>query len=167
MLYDLQEMKEIGKDEVGVTYFACDYSEGVLSNLPWEDEQFDCLFFPALPVDEPAYTSAIEEILKKNIDWVFTCEPDSERWHDVVDKMAVVLGCQQEIGDGSPMTAWFDEVKKIEDWDAAYNHGGSDYFLFVFISAEDSLESRVERLRSRLKADQDGRINSVPLRSTS
>jgi len=65
------------------------------------------------------------------------------------------------------MTAWFDEVKKIEDWDAAYNHGGSDYFLFVFISAEDSLESRVERLRSRLKADQDGRINSVPLRSTS
>ncbi|MGJ8640870.1 MAG: hypothetical protein ACSHYA_15880 [Opitutaceae bacterium] len=159
-------MKEIGKDEVDVTYFACDYTEGFLSNLPWGDDQFDCLFFPASPIDESAYAKAVEEILKKHIDWVFTCEPNSERWHDLLDEMAVALGRQKEIGDGSPMTAWFDEIKKIEDWDTSYNYGGSDYFLFVFISASDSLESRMERLRRRLKVDQGGGINSVQLRSS-
>lgn len=143
-------MKEIGKDEYGVVYFACDYSLGVLDELPWGDEEFECVFFPSAPVDEASYRMAIEAVLKKNIDWVYTCGPESKRWHDIVDEIAVALGLQEEVGNGHPMTTWFEEIDNFEDWDRC-NFGGSDYFLFVFISPKEPLDYRLERLRIRLE----------------
>jgi len=57
------------------------------------------------------------------VDWVFTAEPDSQYWHDRVDNKAVEKGAQSKVGDGHPMTAWFEEVRSPRDWDLYSSFG--------------------------------------------
>ncbi len=92
----------------------------------------------------------IEKLPFDRIDWVFTTEPDSEFWHDKVDEESVTRGFQEMVGDGHPMTAWFDEIKTVNDWDLSFNHGKSDHFLFIFVDDNKSIDEEINVIRNKI-----------------
>ncbi len=96
--------------------------------------------------------SLISSLPYEQIHWVHTSEPDSEYWHDQVDKASVQRGVQEKVGDGRPMTAWFTDLLSPRDWKTCYNHGACPHFLFLFVEPKSPLSERMNWLRESIKA---------------
>jgi len=99
-----------------------------LKYLPWGDSKFD-VFIPLLssPIHFDSFRPILKSVLLKNCDWVETFGADSEEWHDRIDSLSVTIGRQQKVGDGSPMTAWHEELIAIDDCIEYILDGGHGY----------------------------------------
>jgi hypothetical protein len=138
----------VGADSAGRKYYLVTSDTMCISALPWTDSQFDALMF----VDSAAKVSDIESALRKlvaaNTDWIFTTGSQAEVWHDQADQLGMQLGRQRHVGDGSPMTAWLEDMSLLEQWRTSHNFGNSDYFLFVVVGSNESIDSLAKRLNT-------------------
>ncbi len=125
----------VGSDSVGRQYFAL-AGPASLDALPWGNACFDALVFVAPSAAPRGVEDALRALVAANTDWISTAGSQAEFWHDRVDQLSVEIGRQQRVGDGSPMTACFDEIQSLDQWETSYSFGGCDYFLFVVVGQE-------------------------------
>src|SRR4029453_2131316 len=102
----------IGRDSADTQYFAT--TATLIEGLPWGDEQFYALFFVSASAAPAKVEQALRSLVAANTDWIFTAGTQPEFWHDRVDQLSVEVGRQQQVGDGSPMTAWFEEITSLD-----------------------------------------------------
>jgi hypothetical protein len=141
----------IDTDDLGTQYYVLDFTIECGLALPWGEAMFDCQIFPPGVKTSSALASLISSLPYEHIDWVHTAEPNSEYWHDEVDRASVRRGVQQQVGDGKPMTAWFNDLLSVNDWKQSYNLGASPHFLFVFVEPTTPLQERVDVLRRKIR----------------
>ena len=142
----------IDTDDLGSSYYVFDFTNELPVAFPWGLALFDCQIFPPTTKSSSAMTSLISLLPYEQIDWVHTSEPNSEYWHDEVDRASVRRGVQQNVGDGKPMTAWFTDLLSAGGWEQWYNHGACLHFLFLFVEPKSPLIERVDVLRKKIKA---------------
>jgi hypothetical protein len=142
----------ITTDYLGTSYYVLDFANELPPAFPWGSAMFDCQIFSPTNKSSPAMKSLIFSLPYEQIDWVHTSEPDSEYWHDEVDKASVQRGVQAKVGDGKPMTAWFTDLLSPSEWEKCYNHGACPHFLFLFVEPKSSLAERVDVLRKKIEA---------------
>jgi hypothetical protein len=146
----MSEVVALGHDDVDIAYFAVDYAPGSLDRFPWGDTQFDCIIFAYEGYQDEDMAALVDVLMQTNNDWILTGGRDSERWHDYIDQRSVDLGRQQAVGDGNPMTAWFEEITDLAQWDTSHNLGAADHFLFALVGCHD-FKAAIELLKSRIK----------------
>ena len=142
----------IGTDYLGTSYYVSDFANELPFAFPWGSAMFDCQIFSPANKSSPTMASLISSLPYEQIDWVHTSEPDSEYWHDEVDRASVRRGVQEKVGDGKPMTAWFTDLLSPVEWEKCYNHGACLHFLFLFVEPNSSLAERLDVLRKNIKA---------------
>jgi hypothetical protein len=130
----MKSLVAVGTDSARREYFAVEGPTS-LDALPWRDASFDALVFIASSATTTHVEESLRTLVAANTDWIFTAGARAEFWHDRVDQLSVELGRQQRVGDGSPMTAWFD-IDSLDQWDTSYSFGGCDYFLFIVLGQQ-------------------------------
>jgi hypothetical protein len=140
-------------------YYICDHSEeSHLAELPWGEKQFDAFI---VILRESAVSSdlihiVIAELVMRNTDWIETVGPKSEWLHDEIEKASVRLGRQKQVGDGSPMTAWHNDIKKLSDmveYVGNGGHGGNDYKAVIVIGNPIDFTMFVEELKENISRE--------------
>ena len=99
-------------------YYMCGWSEELsLGKKFWGRKQFDVfiLNFDKTITFRGQVKLIIEDLIKRNTDWFHTVGFKAEYLHDEIDLASVRLGRQKAVGDGSPMTAWFEEITRVKD----------------------------------------------------
>ncbi len=91
----------------------------------------------------------IWELVRKNCSWIITFGARAQHWHDRADQISVDTGRQEKVGDGNPMTAWFDEVATVDEMEVAETYLGFHTFLFVFLGFGEAVHKEVEVLRKK------------------
>jgi hypothetical protein len=71
-------------------------------------------------------------------------------WHDRVDSASVEIGRQKRVGDAEPVTAWFEEVRRMGDLDLAHCYGGGP-FLLVLVGFPKDLDEAVRVFVQKLR----------------
>ncbi len=130
----MKSLVAVGIDSGGRQYFAVE-GPASLDVMPWRDAPFDALVFIASSATPKHVEDSLRTLVAANTDWIFTAGARAEFWHDRVDQLSVELGRQQRVGDGSPMTAWFD-IGSLDQWDTSCSFGGCDYFLFIVLGQQ-------------------------------
>ena len=125
----------VGADSAGRQYFAV-AGPISLEAPPWGNAPFDALVFIGASATDSQVQDALRALIAANSDWIYTAGSRAKFWHDRVDQLSVEIGRQQRVGDGSPMTACFDEIQSLDQWETSYSFGGCDYFLFVVVGQE-------------------------------
>ena len=143
-------VRKICSDAYGTTYYAMDYVPGQAIDLPWGNERFDCILFPPPYGDRAIMEQLVQVLPYRQIDWLHTASPAAQYWHDQVDHQSVLAGVQENIGDGKPMTAWFDDITTVREWRLEFNHGSTGIFLFVFTGHHEPLEDRMTVIRAEI-----------------
>lgn len=144
-------MAIVVKDPAGTAYFAVSSRDFPDEAPQWALRDFDATLFVSSDAKDDEIESAIDALLTCRPKWVFTTEPRSEYWHDVVDEKSVGLGLQEEIGAGEPMTVWFTEVTDYRDWRRSHNLGGAEFHLFLFVGLQEPLEIPVACLKRTIR----------------
>ena len=124
-------MDILGKDETGRRYYWVRYSDNGLGAFPWRKSRFDVGIFIHPSAPDKEVEACIRELVGRNNDWIITFGTDSQRWHDRVDHVSVEAGRQKQVGDGNPMTAWFDEISTLKDLDTSFCFGGHAFLLVL------------------------------------
>jgi hypothetical protein len=124
-------MKLLERDQTCRRYYAVRYEPGCFRRLPWGRRRFDCGIFVHPSASYENVEQCLQEVVRHNSDWICTYGADAEAWHDRVDHASVEIGRQKRVGDGSPMTAWFDEVTRLRDLDMARCYGGFTFLLVL------------------------------------
>jgi hypothetical protein len=137
-----------GSDSAGRSYFLAAGDTMQVHELPWGSAQFDSLVFVDASVPESEVDRTLRQLVSANTGWIYTAGSRPEFWHDRVDLLSVEIGRQQQVGDGSPMTAWFDDLQSLSEWDSSRSFGDSDYFLFVVVGSKEPLDSLAVSLRT-------------------
>jgi hypothetical protein len=150
-------MKFFGKDESGRRFHATAYTPGCLRRLPWGKRRFDCGIFIHPRAHKTIIESCIREAVSGNSDWVATYGADAETWHDRVDQASVEIGRQKRVGDGSPMTAWFDDIKSLDQFDISTCYGAGPVLL-ILVGFPGRRMSHVEALARHFRANSMQRI---------
>ena len=143
-------MKLLGKDETGRRYYVARYVPGCLRALPWGRRRFDCGIFVHQSASREDVERCIREVVRKNNDWVCTFGADAERWHDRVDHASVEIGRQKRVGDGVPMTAWFDDVSRLRDLSSVHCYGGY-LFLLILVGFPPDVDKAIRVFETRLR----------------
>ena len=116
----------------GESIYICPARLERLRSLPWGSEQFDVFL---VVLDASFMSDDLEGILidlvKRNSDWIETFGNGAEELHDRIDRIGVLVGRQDAVGDGNPMTAWHEDLVSREEIvereaRARRHHGRSD-----------------------------------------
>jgi hypothetical protein len=150
------------KSKLNLFYILDTSDEPLLETLPWSEEEFDALI--VIPresaISKDSIHVIIAELVMRNTDWIDVIGLNSEWIHDEIDKTSVRLCRQKQIGDGSPMTGWNEDINEFNKMVEYVGDGGlggndnkavilignpSDFAMFVeelklYISKEDSQE---------------------------
>jgi hypothetical protein len=108
-------------------------------------------------LDESYMPQEVERLLVDLVvcdtDWVETFGPGSEHLHDLVDRASVLVGRQSAVGDGSPMTAWHEDLVDCADI-VAYviqgGHGHCDVKLVLIVGSEEQVKDFIAEVRRQL-----------------
>ena len=118
-------------------YYVCDCNDGVIGQLPWIDEMCDVILpiFDKSMVDSKVVQKQIDELILKYTDWFDVFGAKSKWLHDEIDKASVRLGRQKAVGDGSPMTAWHEEIRDYEEMvdNACHGVSGGNDNIIIFV----------------------------------
>ncbi len=134
-------------------YYICEWSEGLsLGELPWGKEEFDVsiLIFDQSIALSNSVKKLVEELVRRNSDWFETLGVGAERLHDEIDKAGVRAGRQKAVGDGSPMTAWFEEVTDPKQMAEHSFLGGSDNRVIVVLGTSKDFNRFVAAIKKEL-----------------
>jgi hypothetical protein len=145
-------MKLLGNDESGRRFYATAYTPGCLSSLPWGKRRFDCGILIHRRAHGATIESCVQEAVSENTDWVATYGSDAEQWHDRVDRASVGAGRQKKPGDGSPMTAWFGDIKTCDQFDISTCFGAGRVLL-VLVGFPGPRRSHVEAIARHFRAN--------------
>ncbi len=125
------------------TYFVSGCEIPGSRELPWLDEECDA--FVAILEPGRLKTGLADDIavrlVRLRTDWVETMGGRSEFLHDHIDNWSVAIGRQVKVGDGSPMTAWHEDIASMEgmtDYIGLGGLGASDNKLVVVVGPDDS-----------------------------
>ncbi len=143
-------IRYIDTDYRGIRYFMSDFIKELDQPFPWGEAMFDCQLFPPPALSSLTMLSLLSLLPYEHIDWVHTSEPNSEYWHDEVDRASVQRGVQKQVGEGKPMTAWFKDLMSLSDWELSHNLGVSPHFLFVFVDPKQPTHERMNLLRRKI-----------------
>ncbi len=130
----------------------------VILNLPWASETFDAF----VAILDPQYLQDMDKeylattLVAMNTDWIEILGISSERLHDQIDRSSVEAGRQAEVGEGSPMTAWYEDITKpndIAEHIASGGQGGCSNKLVVLIGSPKN----VSIVRTQIRAAIDKR----------
>jgi hypothetical protein len=123
--------------------------------LPWRDEECDAV----VAILEPEFltdTLADElasSLVALNTDWVETLGKNAESLHDLIDRRSVVLGRQNEVGEGNPMTGWHEELGTSEEMADFIRLGGlglTENKLVIVVGSERGAARFITKLKSVL-----------------
>jgi hypothetical protein len=145
-------MKFLGKDGSGRRFYATAYTSGCLHSLPWGKRSFDCGILLHRRARKAAIESCVREVVDRNTDWVTTYGADAEAWHDRVDQASVEAGRQKKVGDGSPMTAWFSDIKTAQEFDLSTCFGVGPVLL-ILVGFPGQRRSQVKVLARHFRAN--------------
>jgi hypothetical protein len=137
----MKSLVGVGSDSAGRQYFAM-AGPAPVEPLPWGEAPFDALVFVAASTADSDVEATLRALIAANTDWIFTAGARAEFWHDRVDQLSVDSGRQQR-GDRRPMTAWFEDIQSLDQWDTSYSFGGADYFLFIVVGYDVPASFRV------------------------
>ncbi len=143
-------MELLGRDEAGKRFYWLRYSRGCQRSYPWRKSRFDVGIFVHRSASNEEVEACIKELVVQNNFWVFTFGKDSERWHDRVDEISVEEGRQKQVDDGNPMTAWFEEVKTLNQLRTHYFQGGYTT-LIVLVGFGDKEAKQIESFKKKLR----------------
>jgi len=135
----------LGCDLRGRRYYATsDYAS--VGSPPWGTAQFDSLVLVVASAMVANVENALRTLVAANTDWIYTAGFQAKLWHDRVDQLSVEMGRQSHVGDGSPMTAWFDDIQSLDQWEMGSTFGNSSYFLFVVVGGDIPASFRISFL---------------------
>lgn len=111
------------------------------------DIEFDCVVCDLLGVEPAEYASVLEELCRTRVDWVATCGPLAEAWHDAIDEASVRVGRQSKVGDGSPMSAWHDDATSFEQMaEVARFVGGNNAVCLQLVCPSEAFDGACKSL---------------------
>lgn len=142
----------VGKDDVGVEHYVLAFDGLAFPSLSWGDEEFDCILFPPVGAAHDKMEALLECLPYGQMDWVHVAGPDAEYWHDRIDRKSVEKGVQTHVGEGHPMTAWFEDMESVDDWDTGHNLGGMARLLLVFADLVAPLEELLAVVRKKVQS---------------
>jgi hypothetical protein len=130
------------------------YSPGFTQNAPWGRQPFDCFVLDCGQClgMRKARELARELALAEN-DWIETFGPGAEELHDVIDAVSVELGRQPAVGEGSPMTAWHEDVASKDsfaDYVALGGLGSQSVKVILVIGSDPEADDIKDALETRL-----------------
>jgi hypothetical protein len=139
-------------------YYICDFSSAMsLGELPWRNDEFDVFI---LNFDVPiasinACKLIIENLVSRNTDWFHTLGIQAEQLHDEIDLAGVRLGRQKAVGDGSPMTGWFEEITTTKEMaeHIDYTSLNCDNRVVVVLGTTDDFNRFVDAMKTLIKND--------------
>jgi hypothetical protein len=114
--------------------------------------QIDCGLFIHRQAQEATIEACVQEAVSANTDWVAIYGADAEAWHDRVDQASVETRRRKRVGDGSPMTAWFEDIESFDQFDISTCYGAGPVLLIV-VGFPGRCRSHVEALARHFRAD--------------
>lgn len=146
-------MRQITITATSKTYVIACATVPMVETLPWGTDEFDAF---VLIVDPKLLTDELAERISTRLaamqtQWVECLGPDSEHLHDLVDNASVNVGRQKHIGDGNPMTTWFDDIcdaQAMIEYMRPGGQGETDNKLVVVIAGEPECVALAEGLRA-------------------
>jgi len=144
----------IGKQVVGRDIYAVHSRPGCLSSPPWGAAEIECVVFNCKERLEPQEVDEIaKELVFARTEHVTTTGRRAELLHDAIDQMSVRLGRQQAVGDGRPMTAWFEELVTVDEMARETVEclwGNADYVVALIVGDDDDFRRAVDALKRQL-----------------
>jgi hypothetical protein len=104
-------------------------------------------------ITSDATQKLLSELILKKSDWFEVLGCQSESLHDTIDHLSVSLGRQKAVGDGSPMTAWFEDIitpKAMAEHVYEFGFGGEDNRVILLIGNSDEYSMFLEEFRNYL-----------------
>jgi hypothetical protein len=144
----------------GFRYYLCDLSAAIsLSGLPWRNDAFDVsmLIFDKSLLSSHVVMTIIEDLVSRNTDWFSIHGIGAEQLHDDIDLIAVRLGRQKKVGEGSPMTAWDEEIvcaENIAEDLITGDCGGCDYKVVVILGTSNDFTEVVDAMKKAIENEQ-------------
>jgi hypothetical protein len=146
-------IQHLGQDAHDRHIFVVQFALGCLEELPWGSEPFDCTVF-AFDVNLLRQLSAsiCSFLVEANTGWINTTGWEARWLHDEIDTASVRHGRQYAVGDGSPMTAWFDDAMDAQAMaDIALSMGeGHEHVLALIVGTEADLDTAAAAIRAHL-----------------
>ncbi len=135
------------------TFWFCSLLDGMPVELPWGDAEFDAfvvLLDDAL--EDPYLDAVVSWVAAAKTDWVEVFGAGAEAIHDRVDASAAEAGRQEKVGDGQPMTAWWEGFGEegVEHL-VSGGHGASEHKLVVWLGEAGAGAEFLERARARMR----------------
>lgn len=121
------------------------------SELPWAEEEFDGFIVILDPqhLDGELARKLALGLVQMKTDWIETTGRGAESLHDVIDGMSVEIGRQSRVGDGTPMTAWHEDLTDLNgviDYVKLGGLGASDNKLVIIIGGGVAPSAFADRL---------------------
>jgi len=133
-------------------------TDGTLDDrLPIEGEIHDCFVINRLKNSEMERVAELGKTLASQMDWIEVFGSNAEAIHDAIDNASVVAGVQEQVGAGSPMTAWYDDMQSDQEIAEYIRTGGQGYRtgkLVVLLGSDADLQSLKSAIESALRAEQ-------------
>lgn len=112
---------------------------------------FDC-FVVSRRVDGSLSNKELFEAIARRADWVEVFGLDAENIHDAIDRASVEAGRQRRIGEGTPMTAWHEDLsddQAIASYILTGGQGVAEHKVVVVIGSIEDEQSIVRALRTQ------------------
>ena len=125
----------------------------VLNQFPWADAMFDVQIIIVRDelINNESVHSAVDKLVLANTDWFSVYGASSEQLHDYIDEASVRLGRQEKVGDGAPMTAWFEDVMDIRNMLQGFDiTGGGCNFRVILIIGDNEDTDRFIKLAKKM-----------------
>jgi hypothetical protein len=153
MVFNSMQLAYLGKVYWDQNIYAIRFERGCLSHLPFDGAEFECII---LACDDKIIQMVAEnialEVSSARTDWVYTTGTFAEWLHDLIDETRVRIGRQDKVGDGSPMTAWFNEAltvtQKVKIVFSAFS-GCSDIVALI-VGDQPCFDTMVSAIRNEL-----------------
>lgn len=129
------------------TYVVRPFRLASLDDLPWGNEEFDAFVVVLDPSALGESGAVFRTLVALNVDWVETLGPGAETLHDQIDAASVAIGRQTAVGDGSPMTAWHEdliEMDQVVEYVRGGGHGASERKLVLVVGDVNRLRTAIE-----------------------
>jgi hypothetical protein len=142
-------------------FLVADVSEPeTLKFLPWDDKVFDVVIVILSQelLTKRSVLMMVEDLVSKNSDWFDVLGLNSEWLHDEIDLLGVKVGRQKAVGEGFPMTAWYEDITDISEMAEHSCDGllsGRDYRVVLVIGDSSDYVNFVKLIQEQLIAPKE------------
>lgn len=111
------------------------------AELAKEKPGFDCFIVNQAEDFDGANNCIIEVVARKAGSWVEIFGNAAEQIHDTVDEASVRIGRQCAVGEGEPMTAWYEglSAEEIASYIWTGGQGESNIKVLILVGSQTSV----------------------------